>query len=80
MTHHTSIALNDHEAEFVERQVGDGHYASETDVLRAGLRMLEEHDAKVRALEAALIEGEKGPFSPFDPDSFLAELHAKHNS
>jgi antitoxin ParD1/3/4 len=81
MTHHASIALNDQEAAFVRQQVGAGHYASETDVLRAGLRLLEEHDAKVKALEEALQAGlDSGPATPFDFDEFLHRMHDKHGS
>ncbi|MDW9698981.1 type II toxin-antitoxin system ParD family antitoxin, partial [Sinorhizobium meliloti] len=55
----TSISLGDHFAGFIDSQVQTGRYGSASDVVRAGLRLLEEHEAKVRALEAALIEGEE---------------------
>ncbi len=49
-----------------------GRYDSVSDVVRAGLRLLEEHEAKVRALQAALIAGEdSGEPAPFDEDGFL---------
>ena len=42
-------------------------------MVRAGLRLLEEHEAKVRALQDALIAGEQsGEPRPFDFDSFKA--------
>ena len=58
MTRSTSISLGDHFASFVDAQVQSGRYGSVSDVVRAGLRLLEEHEAKVRALQAALIAGE----------------------
>lgn len=72
MTKNTTIYLGDHFAGFVDRQVAQGHYASASDVVRAGLRLLEEHETKVAALRAALIEGEQsGPSQPFDFNRFL---------
>ena len=74
MARNTSISLGDHFAAFVDRQVQGGRYGSASDVVRAGLRLLEEHEAKLQALRAALIEGEEsGPSTPFDFDAFLAE-------
>lgn len=78
MARQTSVSLNDHFADFIDEQVGNGTYGSPSDVVRAGLQLLEEHEAKVRELQDALIEGEKGPFSPFDPDAFLEDMHRKH--
>lgn len=73
MPKNTSISLGDHFSSFVDRQVAQGRYGSVSEVVRAGLRLLEEHEIKVEALRAALIEGEQsGPSTPFDFDAFLA--------
>ncbi len=74
MPKNTSISLGDHFADFVQAQVEAGRYGSASDVLRAGLRLLEEHEAKLAALRAALIEGEQsGASAPFDFEQFIAE-------
>jgi antitoxin ParD1/3/4 len=72
----TSVLVGEHFADFIERQVQAGRYDSATDVVRAGLRLLEEQELKVERLRAALIEGEQsgGPV-PFDLDEFLGEMH-----
>ena len=72
MPRNTSIVLGDHFADFVEEQIHSGRYGSASEVIRAGLRMLEDHEARVNALRAALVEGENsGPAEPFDFDAFL---------
>ncbi len=77
MARNTSISLGDHFASFIDTQVQAGRYGSASDVVRAGLRLLEEHEAKVKALQAALIEGEEsGPATPFDFDDFNARKRA----
>ena len=72
----TSVSLGDHFVEFIERKVAEGRFASSSDVMRAGLRLLEEDEARLEALRAALIEGENsGPSQPFDIEEFLAARH-----
>jgi antitoxin ParD1/3/4 len=73
MPKNTSVSLGDHFSAFVERKVAAGRYASASEVLRAGLRLLEEDELKLEALRAALVEGEEsGEAEDFDFDAFLA--------
>lgn len=58
MPRNTSFILGEHFDEFVKAQVKAGRYANATDVIRSGLRLLEEHEQKVEALRLALAEGE----------------------
>jgi antitoxin ParD1/3/4 len=69
----TSFSLGDHFASFIEAQVNQGRYNNASDVMRAALRLLEEREARMNALRAALIEGEEsGPSTPFDFEAFIA--------
>ena len=52
----TSFSLGDHFTSFVESQVNEGRYNNASDVMRAALRLLEEREARMSALRAALIE------------------------
>lgn len=58
MAKNTSITLGDHLESFIKTQIGTGRYGSVSEVIRASLRLLEEHEQKVEALRQALIEGE----------------------
>ncbi|MCW6506659.1 type II toxin-antitoxin system ParD family antitoxin [Lichenifustis flavocetrariae] len=79
MARNTSVSLGDHFASFIDHQVQTGRYGSASDVVRAGLRLLEEHEAKVKALQAALIAGEEsGEPVPFESAAFLVEMRMKH--
>jgi antitoxin ParD1/3/4 len=69
----SSFSLGEHFTRFVEEQVDQGRYGSASDVVRAGLRLLEEQETMLAALHAALIEGEQsGPSTPFDFEAFIA--------
>lgn len=77
MARNTSISLGDHFAGFIDEQVRSGRYGSASDVVRAGLRLLEENDARLKALRQALVEGEEsGSPTAFDFDAFVARKRA----
>ena len=74
MAKNTSITLGDYFQYFVEKQVGQGRFGSVSEVVRAGLRLLEEREAKFEALRRAIQEGiASGPAEPFDFDEFIDE-------
>jgi antitoxin ParD1/3/4 len=77
MSKNTSIALSEHFQTFIEGQLADGRYGSASEVVRAGLRLLESQETRMAALRAALIEGEEsGAPQPFDVEQFLTEMAA----
>jgi antitoxin ParD1/3/4 len=77
----TPVTVPDHFAEFIERQIEEGRYESPSDVVQAGLRLLEEQEAKLRTLRAALIEGEQsGPGEHFDIEEFIEEMRRSRAS
>ena len=79
MAKNTSIILGDHFDGFIGQRLAAGRYGSASEVVRAGLRLLEENEAKLEALQAALIAGENsGPAKPFDSEAFLRDMRQKH--
>lgn len=78
MSKNTSISLGAHFEEFVGAQVADGRYGSVSEVVRAGLRLLEEHETRLKALRAALVEGEESGVSDRSVDEIFMEARKRH--
>jgi len=79
MPRNTSVSLGDHLTTFIDTQVQAGRYGSASDVVRAGLRLLQEHEARVQVLQEALITGEQsGDAQEFDFDVFLSRKRSEH--
>ncbi len=77
MGRNTSISLGDHFEEFVDAKVSNGRFKNASEVIRAGLRLLEEEEAKVVVLQKAINEGiESGLAKKFDPIKHLEKLKA----
>ncbi|MCB9833056.1 MAG: type II toxin-antitoxin system ParD family antitoxin [Planctomycetes bacterium] len=71
MAKNTSFILGDHFDAFVSEQVESGRYKNATDVIRSGLRLLEDREARMKAVRKALEDGElSGVAGPLD----LAEI------
>jgi antitoxin ParD1/3/4 len=67
-----TVALGDHFGTFVDQLVREARYGSASDVVRAGLRLLEVSEMKREALRAALVQGEmSGAAMPFDVEEYL---------
>lgn len=79
MGRNTSVSLGDHFEHFIEKSVNDGRYNNASEVVRAGLRLLEEDENKLSALKNAIDEGvSSGRVEDFNPESYLSELkHGK---
>lgn len=74
MQKNTSVTLGKHFDNFIASQVKQGRFNSASEAIRAGLRLLEEREAKVKALQQALVEGEKSGIIEYSLEKLSAEL------
>lgn len=59
MVRNTSVSLGEHFVAFIEKQVESGRYASASDVVRAGLRLLEKEETQLAQLRSFIAEAEE---------------------
>ncbi|MDO6451967.1 type II toxin-antitoxin system ParD family antitoxin [Neptunomonas phycophila] len=74
MAKNTSITLGDYFDGFIANQIESGRYSSASEVIRAGLRALEDSESKLSALRQMLTDGEESGTTEYSYDSFIAEL------
>ena len=78
MGRNTSISLGNYFESFVKSRIAEGRYKNASEVIRAGLRLLEERENKVQALKNAIQEGiDSGINEDFVADEFLNELKVR---
>lgn len=74
MSKNTSITLGEHFDTFIAEQLKSGRYNSASEVIRAGLRILEDSETKLEILRNSLIEGENSGFVEYSYDNLISEL------
>ncbi|MBN4073307.1 type II toxin-antitoxin system ParD family antitoxin [Mariprofundus ferrooxydans] len=74
MAKNTSISLNDHFDAFISESVKNGRYDSASEVIRAGLRLLESSETKLESLQAMLAEGEASGLADYSYEKMIQKL------
>ncbi|AEA44571.1 type II toxin-antitoxin system ParD family antitoxin [Fluviicola taffensis] len=78
MGRNTSISLGNHFESFIESTVNKGRFNNASEVVRAGLRLLEEEENKIISLRKAIQEGiDSGIAEDFESNQFLESLKAR---
>lgn len=77
MSKNTSITLGEHFDTFVTDQLKSGRYASTSELIRAGLRLLEEEETKLSNLRKLLDEGEASNFVEYSLNGLIEELDSE---
>jgi antitoxin ParD1/3/4 len=75
----TSYTVGKHFEELIENLVGSGRYATASEVMREGLRLVEEREerrrVKLEALRAAIQEGiDSGPAEEFSAEELIESV------
>ena len=78
MKRNTSVDLGDYFEGFVENRISEGRYKNASEVIRAGLRLLEDEENRIIALKSAIHEGiASGIAKDFNPAAHLKGLKGK---
>ncbi|MDT4292190.1 type II toxin-antitoxin system ParD family antitoxin [Methylomonas sp. MO1] len=77
MQKNTSVTLGTHFEQFIAQQISSGRYGSASEAIRAGLRLLEEREAKLSALRLALKQGEESGAADYSLKGLLEELDSE---
>jgi antitoxin ParD1/3/4 len=78
MAKNTSVSLGLHFEQFIGERLKTGRYGNASEVVRAGLRLLEDEETKLEALRLALEEGEKSPLAKeYTLDTLLERVRSK---
>ncbi len=78
MDRNTSISIGNYFDSFIKSRISTGRYKNASEVVRAGLRLLEEEENKTMALRNAIQDGiDSGIAHDFNPETMLRNLKAK---
>ena len=78
MGRNTSVSLGNYFENFVDGRISEGRYKNASEVIRAGLRLLEEEENKIKSLKQVIQEGVKsGIAKKFDPKKWMLNLRMK---
>jgi antitoxin ParD1/3/4 len=82
MTMATSYSIGKHFEAFIERLIASGRYSTASEIIRDGLRIIEEREqrreAKLEWLRAEIQKGlDSGPALEFDPKTLAEEVKAR---
>jgi antitoxin ParD1/3/4 len=77
MQKNTSVTLGEHFEAFIASQIDSSRFTNASEVIQAGLRLLEERELQLAALRLALIEGENSGITEYSMPELLSELDEK---
>ncbi len=75
MPRNASVTLGTHFDSFVDAQIHSGMFCSRSEVIRAGLALLEDSQAKVNALRQAITTGLQSGSVECSYEEFMHDLY-----
>jgi antitoxin ParD1/3/4 len=77
MNKNTSVSLGDYFEKLIKRKISTGRYKNASEVIRAGLRLLDDEENQIIVLQKSIQEGmDSGIASNFNPETHLKTLKA----
>jgi len=70
----TSVSIGAHFEQFIAQQINDGRYGSTSETVRAGLRLLEERELKLAAIQEALIQGKESGRADYSLKGLIKDI------
>lgn len=81
MKRNTSVEIGSELGSFIDSQLAAGRYGSASEVIRAGVRLLQDQETKMASLRAELQEGlASGPAQDFDMAKFVQKRQSRRNA
>ena len=78
MGRNTSVILGEHFDEFIKAEIESGRFTLASEIIRSGLRILENEKHKIQLINEALVVGEQsGNAEPFDNEKFKLRMKNK---
>lgn len=81
MQHRKTVSLTPKDDQFITAQVDAGEFGNASEVVRAGLRLLEREQIKLQALRQAIAEGdtaiERGEYATYKAGQLASRLKSK---
>ena len=74
MPKNTSVSLGEHFDGFIASQIENGRYGSASEVIRAGLRILEDEERKLETLRSLIKEGRASGIADYSFEGVMQEL------
>ena len=80
-----NFALNEHYERFIRKQLESGRYSNASEVVRAGLRMLEDFEAERERwlreeIPGRLTDLQQDPAKGIPADTVFSRLEARHRA
>lgn len=84
MAKNTSVSLGEHFENFIGIQLDSGRFNSTSEVIRAGLRLLENSESKLEVLRNHLkiseTQANNGEFADYSLNNLIAEMDTEYDA